>query len=76
MAQLIDAIESAWENRGELTPENASAEIVEAVEHCIRGLDAGEFRVAEPSADDWVVNEWPQEGRTAVFPDQRQRTGG
>ena len=58
MAQLIDAIESAWENRGELTPGNASAEIVEAVEHCIRGLDAGEFRVAEPSADGWVVNEW------------------
>ncbi len=58
MAQLIDVIESAWENRGELSPGNASAEIVEAVEHCIGGLDTGELRVAERADDGWAVNEW------------------
>ncbi len=58
MAQLIDAIKSAWENRGELSPGNASVEIVDAVEHCIGGLDTGELRVAEPGDGGWVVNEW------------------
>ena len=58
MTQLIDAIESAWENRGDLSPANASAEVVEAVEHCIGGLDTGELRVAEPGDGGWTVNEW------------------
>ena len=58
MTQLIDVIESAWENRAELKPGNASAEIAEAVEHCIGGLDAGELRVAEPRDGGWSVNEW------------------
>ena len=58
MTQLIDAIESAWENRGDLSPANASAEVVEAVEHCIGGLDTGELRVAEPDDGGWIVNEW------------------
>ena len=58
MAELSGAIESAWKNRGELTPDNVGAETVDAVEHCIRGLDAGELRVAEPADGGWVVNEW------------------
>ncbi len=58
MTQLIDVIESAWENRAELKPGNANAEIAEAVEHCIGGLDAGELRVAEPRDGGWSVNEW------------------
>ena len=58
MMQLIEVIESAWENRAELKPGNANAEIAEAVEHCIGGLDAGELRVAEPGDGGWVVNEW------------------
>ena len=58
MTQFIEVIESAWENRAELKPGNASAEIAEAVEHCIGGLDAGELRVAEPGDGGWAVNEW------------------
>ncbi len=58
MADWIDAIESAWQNRGELTPGNATAETTGAIEHCIRGLDSGTLRVAEPIGGDWVVNEW------------------
>ena len=58
MTQLIEVIESAWENRAELKPGNVSAEVAEAVEHCIGGLDTGELRVAEPCDGGWVVNEW------------------
>ena len=58
MTQLIEVIESAWENRAELKPGNANAEIAEAVEHCISGLDTGDLRVAEPRDGRWSVNEW------------------
>ena len=58
MTDLIDAIESAWERRGELTPKNVGAETTEAVEQCIRGLDSGELRVAEPADGGWTVNQW------------------
>ena len=58
MTQLIEMIESAWENRAELAPDRTGAEVVEAVERCIGGLDSGELRVAEPVDGGWAVNEW------------------
>ena len=58
MGQISDIIDSAWENRDRLSPGNAGTEIVEAVDYCVRGLDAGELRVAEPSDAGWTVNEW------------------
>jgi 2,3,4,5-tetrahydropyridine-2-carboxylate N-succinyltransferase len=55
-------IDAAWENRAELTPSHVAPEVKEAIEHCIRGLDSGELRVAEYRAEDgtgaWIVNEW------------------
>ncbi len=58
MAHVIEVVEAAWENRGVLAPGRANAEIVDAVEHCVAGLDTGELRVAEPHDGGWVVNEW------------------
>jgi len=58
MSSLIEAIESAWESRANLTPSSADAETTEAIEHCIGGLDSGELRVAEPRDGGWAVNEW------------------
>jgi 2,3,4,5-tetrahydropyridine-2-carboxylate N-succinyltransferase len=62
MTQLSDLIETAWEQRGELSPTRASAELRDAIEECIAGLDAGTLRIAErrDSSDTagWVVNEW------------------
>ncbi len=58
MAEWIAAIDLAWQNRADLTPGSAGAETTEAIEYCIRGLDSGELRVAEPVNGDWVVNEW------------------
>jgi 2,3,4,5-tetrahydropyridine-2-carboxylate N-succinyltransferase len=58
MTQLQTVIDAAWERRPELTAQNASRELRDAIEAAIRGLDAGELRVALPSAQGWRVNEW------------------
>jgi len=53
-----DTIESAFESRQSITPENAGADLVAAIESSITGLEQGELRVAEPAGDGWRVNEW------------------
>jgi 2,3,4,5-tetrahydropyridine-2-carboxylate N-succinyltransferase len=59
MNNLIDLIETAFEDRANLTPANAPANIREAVDTAIGMLDRGEQRVAEPhGVGNWVVNEW------------------
>jgi len=59
MSDLQSVIENAFENRAEITPSTASAEVREAVETAIGMLDSGEARVAEQhGVGDWVVNQW------------------
>ncbi|WP_428101724.1 2,3,4,5-tetrahydropyridine-2,6-dicarboxylate N-succinyltransferase [Candidatus Rariloculus sp.] len=58
MSELSHVIEAAWERRGELSPGNVNAELGDAIEACIAGLDSGRFRVAEPLNGGWAVNEW------------------
>jgi 2,3,4,5-tetrahydropyridine-2-carboxylate N-succinyltransferase len=58
MSTLIKIIDSAWERRAELAPTSVDPDTVEAIEHCINGLDSGELRVAEPKQGNWVVNDW------------------
>src|SRR6185503_19460357 len=58
LSTLQNVIERAWERRAELSPSRADAEVRDAVEQCIAGLDAGTFRVAEPLDGRWVVNQW------------------
>ena len=56
--QLQNIIDTAWEQRAEITPANGSAELRDAVAHVIAGLDDGSLRVAQKSGADWVVNQW------------------
>jgi 2,3,4,5-tetrahydropyridine-2-carboxylate N-succinyltransferase len=56
--QLQNIIDTAWEQRAEITPSNGSAELRDAVAHVIAGLDDGSMRVAQKSGADWVVNQW------------------
>ncbi|MEO1581052.1 MAG: 2,3,4,5-tetrahydropyridine-2,6-dicarboxylate N-succinyltransferase [Pseudomonadota bacterium] len=53
---IRETIENAWDERATLTPSNA--DVVKAVDHALGQLDSGASRVAEPTADGWVVNEW------------------
>ena len=58
MKDLEKVIIDAWEDRGKTTPDNASAELCEAVHRCLALLDSGEARVAEPKDGGWHVNQW------------------
>jgi len=52
---MRELIEKAWEDRSMLQDE----QVIKAIREVIASLDAGEIRVAEPTADKgWVVNEW------------------
>jgi 2,3,4,5-tetrahydropyridine-2-carboxylate N-succinyltransferase len=52
-------IDSAWERRTMLTPEEMEGSTRPTVERVVEGLESGEFRVAEPDGDGgWLVNEW------------------
>ncbi len=52
-------IEAAFEDRANLNPQTASAEIKQAVAEAIHLLDSGQARVAEQQGiGDWKVNEW------------------
>ena len=56
--QLQQIIDTAWDNRAELSPKAAPAEVREAVAHAIGELDRGALRVAEKKDGQWVVNQW------------------
>ncbi len=56
--RLQALIESAYEERTALSPENVSRELRGAVETSIEELDAGRLRVAEKRDGAWHVNQW------------------
>ena len=57
--ELKFMIESAWERRTMLTPDEIDGSTRPTVERVIDGLESGEFRVAEPDGKGgWTVNEW------------------
>jgi 2,3,4,5-tetrahydropyridine-2-carboxylate N-succinyltransferase len=58
MTQVSEVIEAGWERRSELAPGRIEPELVDAIETCIAGLDAGTLRIAERDNGEWVVREW------------------
>jgi 2,3,4,5-tetrahydropyridine-2,6-dicarboxylate N-succinyltransferase len=56
--QLQLLIEQAWTERGDLSPTEHPPSLRQAIDDCLAGLEGGQFRVAEPSAGGWKVNEW------------------
>ena len=58
MQELQKIIDDAFEARANLSPTSAPAEVRDAVEEVIAGLDAGTLRVAEKIDGQWVVNQW------------------
>ena len=68
MSDLAQTIEQAFENRNELSPGSAPAEVREAVDEAIQQLDSGSLRVAEQrGVGDWVVNEWAKKAVLLSF---------
>ena len=57
--QLQQIIDTAWENRANLSPKSAPKEVADAVEHVIAALNKGEMRVAtRESVGKWTVHQW------------------
>ncbi|WRL49880.1 2,3,4,5-tetrahydropyridine-2,6-dicarboxylate N-succinyltransferase [Luteimonas sp. R10] len=56
---LRATIDSAFDRRAALTPEETAGAVRPAIEQAMRGLECGALRVAEPDGDGgWRVNEW------------------
>ncbi|MEZ5692373.1 MAG: 2,3,4,5-tetrahydropyridine-2,6-dicarboxylate N-succinyltransferase [Altererythrobacter sp.] len=56
-ADLIAAIETAWDNRADVTPDSSDVRV--SVDTALAMLDSGEGRVAEPDGNGgWTVNQW------------------
>jgi len=57
--QLQQTIDAAWDDRANLSPAQAPAEVREAVEHVISELNNGHLRVAtRESVGQWTVHQW------------------
>jgi 2,3,4,5-tetrahydropyridine-2-carboxylate N-succinyltransferase len=63
-------IEKAWEDRSLLRQQ----ETVEAIRSVVEKLDKGELRVAQPTEDGWMVNEWIKKAVIMYFPIQQMET--
>lgn len=58
MDHLQSIIEAAFENRAEITPNNAAPEIIKTVDTVIQGLDKGTLRVCEKQNGQWHTHQW------------------
>ncbi|MDA1342945.1 MAG: 2,3,4,5-tetrahydropyridine-2,6-dicarboxylate N-succinyltransferase [Proteobacteria bacterium] len=58
MTELENTINNAFEQRADITPANATAEVRSAVNEALTLLDTGKARVAEKVNGDWVTNQW------------------
>src|SRR5918993_3598597 len=56
-ADLSQTIDSAWENRADVSPSTRGA-VREAVETALQMLDEGRARVAEKTGGAWQVHQW------------------
>ncbi len=56
--QLKTTIDTAYEERAQITPKTVTAALAAAVDECIELLDSGRERVSEPRDGRWAVNEW------------------
>jgi 2,3,4,5-tetrahydropyridine-2-carboxylate N-succinyltransferase len=67
---MKEIIEKAWEDRTLLAEKNTQ----DAIREIIEDLDKGKLRVANPTTDGWVVNEWIKKAVILYFPIQQMKT--
>jgi 2,3,4,5-tetrahydropyridine-2-carboxylate N-succinyltransferase len=67
MSSIEEIINKSFEQRAEINPGNAGAELKAAVASCLADLDAGKLRVAEKQGDTWIVNEWAKKAVLLSF---------
>lgn len=67
---MKDIIEKAWEDRSLLK----EPKVINAVREVISQLDKGHLRVAQPSEEGWIVNNWVKKAVILYFPIQQMET--
>jgi 2,3,4,5-tetrahydropyridine-2,6-dicarboxylate N-succinyltransferase len=72
--ELQAAIDAAFETRAQITPQNASTELRNAVHAALELLDRGTARVAEKHGAAWRVNEWLKKAVLLSFRIAENRT--
>jgi 2,3,4,5-tetrahydropyridine-2,6-dicarboxylate N-succinyltransferase len=70
MTEIQSIIEKAWENRALLQEETTTSTIRKVIDL----LDQGKLRVAEPTENGWLVNEWVKKAVVMYFPIQKMET--
>ncbi len=68
MLQIL--VQNAWNDRSLLQ----QPETQHAIKSIVEMLDAGEIRVAEPTANGWQVNEWIKKAVIMYFPIMQMKT--
>lgn len=68
--KLQELVESAWDNRELLREEVSKNAILEVVNL----LDKGKLRVAQPSGEEWTVNQWVKKAVLMFFPIAQMET--
>ena len=58
MQQLQSVIESAFERRADMTPNNVDTETRDAINQVISLLDSGALRVSEKIDGEWITHQW------------------
>ena len=70
MTSLQISIENAWDNRALLQEQTT----INAIREVLSLLDTGALRVAEPTNEGWIVNEWIKKAVVLYFPIQKMET--
>ncbi len=70
MEEIKGLIEKVWIDRSLLQ----QSEVQQAIRKLVDLLDRGEVRVAEPTGNGWLINEWVKKGVILYFPIQPMET--
>ena len=70
MEEIKKIIKNAWNNQSLLK----EGYVIKAIEQVIELLDKGKLRIAEPSANQWIVNEWVKKAVVLYFPIRKMET--
>lgn len=69
-------IESAWEQRTDISPDNATPELRVALFDTLNALDAGQLRLAEKTDEGWQVHDWLKKAILLSFRMEENRCSG
>ena len=70
MQKLQQTIEEIWNNKDLLSTNDAQI----AIRTVIEEIDKGRLRIAEPTTEGWIVNDWVKKAVIMYFPIQKMET--